>query len=132
MDRKTVTNVILGKEVDCVPAGFWFHFPAEQHSGDAAVQAHLDLAKAIDLDMLKIMTESLMPYGDIRCAADWKKLKPFTRQSPFIVEQIDLMKRVCDKLGDDKAARIAMKSGAMRWRQRFGRIGMRSVTDWMW
>lgn len=103
MDRKTVTNVILGKEVDCVPAGFWFHFPAEQHSGDAAVQAHLDLAKAIDLDMLKIMTESLMPYGDIRCAADWKKLKPFTRQSPFIVEQIDLMKRVCDKLGDDKA-----------------------------
>ena len=102
MDRKTVTNVILGKEVDCVPAGFWFHFPAEQHSGDAAVQAHLDLAKAIDLDMLKIMTESLMPYGDIRCAADWKKLKPFTRQSPFIVEQIDLMKRVCDKLGDDK------------------------------
>ena len=103
VDRKTVTNVILGKEVDCVPAGFWFHFPAEQHSGDAAVQAHLDLAKAIDLDMLKIMTESLMPYGDIHCAADWKKLKPFTRQSPFIVEQIDLMKRVCDKLGDGKA-----------------------------
>ena len=51
VDRKTVTNVILGKEVDCVPAGFWFHFPAEQHSGDAAVQAHLDLAKAIDLDI---------------------------------------------------------------------------------
>ena len=26
MDRKTVTNVILGKEVDCVPAGFSVSF----------------------------------------------------------------------------------------------------------
>lgn len=101
MDRKIVTNVILGKEVNCVPAGFWFHFPEEQHSGDEAVRAHLELAKAIDLDMLKIMTESLMPYGEIHCAADWKKLKPFHRRSEFIVRQIDMMKKICDRLADE-------------------------------
>ncbi|MFR6027714.1 MAG: hypothetical protein ACLUMK_14650 [Christensenellales bacterium] len=85
MDRKTVTNVILGKEVDCVRLDL--PFPAEQHSGDAAVQGTPDLAKAIDLDMLKIMTESLMPYGDIAVRRT-EKLKPFTRQSPFIVGRL--------------------------------------------
>lgn len=100
MDMASVQRAILGKEVNQVPAGFWFHFPAEQHMGDAAVQAHLSLAGSIELDMLKIMNESLMPYGDIRCAADWKRLKPFHRQSKFIVDQIDMMKRVCDALGE--------------------------------
>ncbi len=84
-----------GKEVDRVPAGFWFHFSKEQHFGQAAVNAHLELARKIELDMLKIMTESLMPYGNIQKASDWKSLKPFSRHSAFITQQIDMMKQVC-------------------------------------
>ena len=97
-EMENVLSAINGKEVQRIPAGFWFHFPKEQQMGQAAVEAHLALAHALELDMLKIMTESLMPYAGIQRASDWKQLVPFTRKSPFITQQIDLMKRICDQL----------------------------------
>lgn len=96
--RERVFAALEGKPVDRIPVGFWFHFPKEQHHGDAAVKAHKDFLQQSGTDILKIMTENLIPtQGYIKKATDWKQLKPFARNSQFIVDQIDIVKRVLEQ-----------------------------------
>ena len=102
--RERVLNAVAGKPVDRTPVGFWFHFPPECHNGKAAVDAHVRFWKESNTDILKIMTENLVPNDiSIRRPSDWKQLKPFHRNSPFIVRQIDIVKRVLEQTGGEPA-----------------------------
>ena len=123
--KERVIAAIEGRPVDRVPSGFWLHFPETCFHGDAAVQAHVDFFRETGTDIQKIMNENLVPCDiPIQKASDWKNLKPFHRQSPFIVEQVDLIKRILDKTGGEGMT-LATVHGivASAWHARGGSAG---------
>ncbi|MFA7408114.1 MAG: uroporphyrinogen decarboxylase family protein [Anaerolineaceae bacterium] len=94
-----IRAVLAGQVPDRVPASFWFHFPAEQAHGEAAVKAHLDYFRQIKPDFLKIMNEH--PYQtkvQIKIPSDWRKLKPAPLSSEFYQAQLDEIKQITDAL----------------------------------
>jgi uroporphyrinogen decarboxylase len=99
MNRKeNLMAAVEGKPTAYVPSGFWLHFPHDEAEGDAAVKAHVKFFKESETDIMKIMNENVVPYDvPIHKASDWKNLKHFTKDSPFIVQEIDLMKKIMDK-----------------------------------
>ncbi|WP_195276665.1 uroporphyrinogen decarboxylase family protein [Anaerotruncus rubiinfantis] len=103
MNRKErVAAVLAGKPADRVPMGFWLHFPSEAFHGDAAVEAHMKFFAESRTDICKVMNENLCPCGhDISSAGDWKKVRPYRRNSSFIQDQADIVKRITDRIAGD-------------------------------
>lgn len=100
--RERVLNVVSGNGVDYVPTGFWLHFENEQHHGKESVQAHLDFFKDTGTDILKIMNENLVPWDvKISKADDWNNVKPISLKDPYIQDQLDIIKRITDEVGDE-------------------------------
>jgi uroporphyrinogen decarboxylase len=94
-----VRAALAGQEVDRIPAGFWFHFPAEQKHGEASVKAHLDYYRASGIDFLKVMNEH--PYQtsvSISSPSDWRYLRPAPLSAPFFQQQLDELKRIVDAM----------------------------------
>lgn len=105
MDKRTrVLHAMNKKEVDHVPVAFWFHFSGEEALGDACVQAHLKYYRETDLDFVKIMCDNYFPYPlpQIKQVSDWKTLKPFTAEHPFIREQVERAKAIVAEIGQER------------------------------
>ncbi len=105
MDKRTrVLNAMNKKEVDHVPVGFWFHFGGEEAVGDACVKAHLNYYRETDLDFVKIMCDNYFPFPlpEIKCASDWKKVKPLAEDHPFIREQVERAKAIVEAIGSER------------------------------
>ena len=102
MNKKERVQAAIDKQpVDHVPACFSLHFPREIAFGDAAVKAHLDFYRQTDCDILKIMNENLVPaIGEMNSPADWAKVPAYNRHSPFMQQQLDMIKRILDEEGD--------------------------------
>lgn len=102
MNKKERVQAAINKQpVDHVPACFSLHFPREIAFGDAAVKAHLDFYRQTDCDILKIMNENLVPaIGEMNSPADWAKVPAYNRHSPFMQQQLDMIKRILDEEGD--------------------------------
>ena len=123
--KERAIAAIEGRPVDHIPSGFWLHFPESCFYGDAAVQAHLDFFRETGTDIQKIMNENLVPCDiPIQKAGDWKNLRPFNRQSPFIVNQVDMIKRILDRTGGEGLT-LATIHGivASAWHARGGSAG---------
>lgn len=100
--RERVMAVVNGKEPDRIPSGFWLHFPAGCEAGDAAEKMHLDFFKQSGTDIYKVMNENLIPQDfTLKTAADWNHVKPFPKTEKCIQDQIDLVKRVADKVAGE-------------------------------
>lgn len=104
--RDRVLNAMNLESVDHIPVGFWFHFQNDQGKGQACVQAHLDYYNVIDVDMVKIMSDSYFDYPNPLAKSaskpsDWYKMRPLGLDSPFISEQIERAKAVKAGLRDD-------------------------------
>ena len=102
MNKKERVQAAIKKQpVDHVPACFSLHFPREIAFGDAAVKAHLYFYRQTDCDILKIMNENLVPaIGEMNSPADWAKVPAYNRHSPFMQQQLDMIKRILDEEGD--------------------------------
>lgn len=123
--KERVLAVLRGETPDRIPAGFWLHFPESAFHGDEAVKAHLDFFEKTGTDIQKIMNEYVVPCDiPIKQAADWKNLKPFTRQSPFITGHVEMIKRILDKTGGEGLT-LATIHGivASAWHARGGTAG---------
>lgn len=59
--KERVIAAIEKRTVDYIPSCFSLHFPADQNSGEAGVNAHLEFFKESDTDIDKIMNENLVP-----------------------------------------------------------------------
>jgi uroporphyrinogen decarboxylase len=95
-----VRAALAGKEVDRVPASFWFHFPSEQAHGEASVKAHLTYYRESGVDFLKVMNEH--PYQanvSIKEPGDWRQVRPAPLDSPFYQAQLDEIKSIVDAIG---------------------------------
>ncbi|GAA4398010.1 uroporphyrinogen decarboxylase family protein [Nibrella viscosa] len=58
-----------------IPAAFFLHFPAGQHTGDAAIKAHLDYFRATGMDLVKVQFEQRYPKTvEVKTPADWAKI----------------------------------------------------------
>ncbi|MBS4206688.1 uroporphyrinogen decarboxylase family protein [Bacillus sp. FJAT-50079] len=99
---ESVLNAVRGEKLDYVPAGFWLHFPSTQHHGKEAVEAHINFFRKTNTDIMKIMNENLVPYSTpITKADDWRNIRPISLKDPFVVDQLDIIKRIVDRVGDE-------------------------------
>lgn len=100
--RQRMETVLAGQRPDRPPVGFWYHFPIEQITGTAAVDAHLDHFETYDLDFLKIMNDHRFPRGAVdivRSTADLAKIKPLSADAGDLGKQLEVIAALRAKLG---------------------------------
>jgi uroporphyrinogen-III decarboxylase len=105
---------MAGLPVDCLPVGFWFHFLPEDRLGipegpgePSCAQAHLDYYNAVDVDLVKIMSDGYFDYPNptakaARQAKDWYAMQPLGVSHPFFHAQVERAKRVRDGLKEER------------------------------
>lgn len=115
--KELVLNAMDNKPVERVPAGFWFHFLADEIHSDAFAQPELTeelLAGELKYieesqpDFVKIMTDGFFPYTNesfikAKTAADLKHVKPLDKDDKWFNYQVEYAKKITDKYGDEIA-----------------------------
>ncbi len=100
--RERVMAVVEGRKPDRIPSGFWLHFPPGNDCGKAAEDIHIDFFQKTGTDICKVMNENLLPMDEsIKTPSDWSHIRPFNKKADFVVRQIDLIKRVCDRMAGE-------------------------------
>ncbi len=102
--KERVQAVIDGRQPDRPPVSFWYHFPPEQATGQAAVDGHLAHLEKHDLDFLKIMNDHEYPregVGVIHTADDLRKIKPLPGDSGELGSQLEVISKLHKQLGHD-------------------------------
>ncbi|MFN2203513.1 MAG: uroporphyrinogen decarboxylase family protein [Caldilineaceae bacterium] len=71
--REALLNLVRGEaSPDYIPAAFFMHFDPAYHTGQAAVDKHLEYFRATGMDFVKIQFEQRMPPEPaINEASDW-------------------------------------------------------------
>lgn len=98
--RQLMLDCLNGKPTERVPGSFWFHNQPDEKTGEKAVQAHLKLIREGDIDFVKIMDETELPF-DFQTADDWKHYKPLSLHDPLLEKQYDVIKRIADAVSSD-------------------------------
>ncbi|MBU0640709.1 MAG: hypothetical protein KKB50_17740 [Planctomycetes bacterium] len=89
------------------PASCWYHFPPEFHPAAPAAEAHLRHLEKYDLDFLKVMNEvdyprdALGAAGVIQSVGDLKKLRELPGDAPPLDGQLDLVRRLAQRVGGE-------------------------------
>lgn len=88
--------ILAGEKADCVPAGFWYHFPGHWDAKTTA-EAHLKCWKETDADIIKVMQD----YGEyieheILTPDDYKHIKFQGKESRYYQKLVDVLKRIQD------------------------------------
>lgn len=93
MDRKErVYAELKGGRADRAPAGL-MHFPPQDFYGENAVKTHLEYFEKTKTDICKVMNELIYPCDhSIRGAKDWKGVRTYRADAPFIVQQADIIR----------------------------------------
>lgn len=100
--RERVMAVVQGRTPDRIPSGFWLHFPPGNGYGKAAEDIHVDFFERTGTDICKIMNENLLPKDEsINVPADWNHIKPFDKKADYIQRQLDLIKRIADRMAGE-------------------------------
>ena len=95
-------TVMAGRTPDRPPFSFWYHFPADQVSGEAAVQAHLDHLEKYGLDFLKVMNDNRYPHaGVIEQLRQLGELGPLRGDEEGLGLQLKLISELRGRVGRD-------------------------------
>ena len=105
--RQLMLDCLNGKPTERVPGSFWFHNQPDEKTGEKAVQAHLKLIREGDIDFVKIMDETELPF-DFQTADDWKHYKPLSLHDPLLEKQY----HVIDTFAPDPEAKVAIWYGS--------------------
>lgn len=94
--RERVIEAIRLGNPDGIPSGFSLHFPANETSGQAAVDAHLRFFEATDTDIIKIMNENLLrQYDMVYTPTEYAKaVERLTSDRSLIDAQVELTKAI--------------------------------------
>ncbi len=91
---------LAGKRPDRPAFSFWYHFPAGQVAGPAAVQAHLDQLATYDMDFVKVMNDNSYPHEKpIRSVAELDDLAELRGDEAGFGRQIELIAALRERLG---------------------------------
>ncbi len=80
MKKRDVVLSLLDENVQLpyIPAAFFLHFSREFHTGQAAVEKHLEYFHYTGMDFVKIQYERVFPHiPDIRRPDDWAKMPSY-------------------------------------------------------
>lgn len=102
--RERVQAVLGNTRPDCPPVSCWHHFPPDQISGQAAVDAHLRHLETYDFDFLKIMNDHPYPRGEVttvQSVADLRKIKPQPGDAGPLASQLDIVRILTQRLAPD-------------------------------
>lgn len=98
--RERMLNAMKGKSIDRVPVTFFAHQPNGQ--------AHIDWVNNTGMDGIAIEPEGY--YGihrhwdaPLKTLEDFKKLRPFSKDHPYLAGQVDRAARVVEALKGEKA-----------------------------
>lgn len=102
--RERMQALFCGEETDYIPAGFWFHYPAE-YTVQQHIDAHLKLFRETDQDILKLMDDSfghLLTNGiHIEKASDWREITLPGRECAHYQRMEALIKGVVKEAGKE-------------------------------
>jgi uroporphyrinogen decarboxylase len=92
--------VLEAYKPDRPPISFWYHFPADQVAGAAAVKAHVDHLRRYDLDFLKVMNDNGYPHaGRMESVADLAGLGDLKGDEGPFGAQLELLSSLRRELG---------------------------------
>ena len=102
MDKIQRLKAVIKNEVpDVTPAGFWFHYSPSLSPVEMAAK-HLELFYETDMDVIKVMQDYPYPLeGQVKNAADWKRIKLRSKKSPEFRKLEEVLKRVLDRAGGE-------------------------------
>jgi len=90
--RERVHCVLAGRRPDRPPLSFWYHFPADQVSGPAALRTHLEHRAAFDLDFLKVMNDNGYPHAArVESVRDLAAIGELRGDEPEFARQLELL-----------------------------------------
>lgn len=97
--RERMFNLLDNKAIDRTPVGFWLHFPEEEHSVRAAIDAHMDFVQHTQTDILKIMNENIFYDGTtkIRSSGDLHKFRGYSKKDKVFQDQMDIIRQIADR-----------------------------------
>lgn len=101
--RERVLHAFNREAVDKIPMAFWYHFSPDDDFGQETIDAHVNLYKEADFDLIKVMCDGYFNYpnpgiSEIHEAKDWFKLTPMGPDAPYIRKQIARVKGVVDSV----------------------------------
>lgn len=97
--RERVMSVIRGERHEGVPVMFTMHFPAEEQTGKAAIEAHLRFFRETQGDIGKIMNENLLRSDiTVESPADLARERVNMRSLHGVDVQVDMVKRIVDQV----------------------------------
>ena len=90
--REAVLSLLDEHEVqEYIPAGFFLHFHKAYHSGQSAVDKHLEYYRHTGMDFVKIQYENVFPrITEIKKPEDWVKMPLYKRD--FYEGQLSVVK----------------------------------------
>ena len=115
--KELVLAAMDNKVTARVPVGFWFHFLQDEVGSnafenpeltDTVLQSETRYIETTKPDFVKIMSDGFFPYENktaahLRCAADFKKITPLPDDSPWFTQQIEYVKKLTSRYGQDLA-----------------------------
>lgn len=99
--KERVLAVFHNKKVDYVPAGFWFHYNADD-TVQETIDEHLKLYRETGMDLIKIMQDYMYPVeGNITCADDWYHISVKDTSSEEFKKMSDVIHGIRKEAGND-------------------------------
>lgn len=131
--RENTIAAVRGEKVEYIPSGFWLHFPETCFHGEAAVKAHLDFFRETGTDIMKIMNENVVPCSvPIQKPEDWAKIPSFDKNAPFIQDQLEITKKILDKVHDNGIVLLTVHGVvASAWHARGGTAGYETGSSFL-
>ena len=111
--RDVVLSLLDANQVPAyIPAAFFLHFDPIYHTGQAAVDKHLEYFKATGMDLIKIQYERTFPHlNQIQSPQDWAKM-PFYGLD-FYEEQLDVVEGMVKAAGKEAVVVLTLYSPFM-------------------
>jgi uroporphyrinogen decarboxylase len=110
--RDAILGLADGHEPPYIPAAFFLHFPPAFHSGQAAVDKHLEFYRYTGMDFVKIQYEAVFPpLTEIETPADWVKMPCYGQE--FYEGQLAAVKGIVEAVGREAAVVVTLYSPFM-------------------
>lgn len=94
-----IEAVLSGQKPDRPAYSFWYHFPPEQSTGQAVIDAHLNHFNRYQPDFLKVMNDNDYPTKcEIKAAKDLRNLPVLKGDEEGYGLQLDLLKTLSSQL----------------------------------
>lgn len=101
--KENVQALLAGKPYAYTPSAFWLHFPKEVNEKGikSQVQAHVDFARACDLDIVKIMNENEFRRATpVMNPGEWSSIRVLPQTDQHFSAQREILARVLEHIGD--------------------------------